>query len=222
MRFILSFSALQTLNRHIPWLVHLLEAPNTHPWHMYGALRVLAGEMSSFFDNMDCLGRESSEGAGLPEYNHEEPRACFDPMCALMVKLLADIGHDESKILPLVPNPPYFSAEIPDDFITPACRYWLSIRAPQLTNEAADSFPRFAKLGEQDRLNLIIAKAVSGVPMTRIAGTPPGFLRRKDSAWYSLDTAHPLWKSIVDHGRVSLFWENAPEGAEARLVATGQ
>jgi type VI secretion system protein ImpJ len=220
-RFILNFSALGVVNRHVPWLTHLLAAPNTHPWHVYGALRVFAGELSSFFDNMDCLGRAEAEAEGLPDYTHDEPQTCFNPLCALLTKLLADIGHDESRILPLLPEPPYFAAAIPDNFISTSCRYWLCIKTESMNEDLAESFPRFAKLGARDRLNLIIAKAVSGVPLARLAGTPPGFLKRKDSAWYSVDTAHPLWRSIVEQGRVSLFWEGAPEGAEARLVATG-
>jgi predicted component of type VI protein secretion system len=86
----------------------------------------------------------------------------------------------------------------------------------------AEELPRFAKLGARDRLNLIIAKAVSGVPLIRALSAPPGFIKRPDAAWYHVDTAHPLWQSVVEQGKISLFWEGAPEGAEVRLVATGR
>ena len=86
----------------------------------------------------------------------------------------------------------------------------------------AEELPRFVKLGARDRLNLIIAKAVSGVPLARTPSAPPGFLKRSDAAWYSVDTAHPLWQSIVEQKKISLFWEGAPEGAQTRLVATGR
>lgn len=222
MRFVLNFTALGILNRHIPALAHLLSASNTHPWHIYGALRVFAGELSAFFDDMDCLGRTSGDLNGVPDYNHDDPRACFEPLCQLLAKLMANLGIDESRVLHLLPEPPYFAADIPENFISPSCRYWLCARADAMTESMAEGFPRFAKLGAGDRLHLIIAKAVSGVPLTRIPSAPPGFLKRSDTAWYSVDTAHPLWQNLVDLGKISLFWEGAPEGAEVRLVATGR
>ncbi|MDR3176376.1 MAG: type VI secretion system baseplate subunit TssK [Desulfovibrio sp.] len=222
MRFTLNFTALGILNRHIPALAHLQSAPNTHPWHIYGALRVFAGELSTFYDDVDCLGRASDNLAGVPEYIHDDPGACFGPLCGLLAKLLANLGIDESRTLHLLPDPPYFSADVPENFITPSCRYWLWVRADAMTETMAGELPRFVKLGARDRLNLIIAKAVSGVPLARTPSAPPGFLKRPDAAWYSVDTAHPLWQSIVGQGKVSLFWEGAPEGAEVRLVATGR
>lgn len=222
MRFTLNFTALGILNRQIPMLTHLQSAPNIHPWHIYGALRVFAGELSSFYDDMDCLGRTSADMDGVLEYSHNNPRACFGPLCGLLAKLLANLGVDESRTLHLRPEPPYFSADIPEDFISPSCRYWLCLRAETLTESMAEELPRFIKLGARDRLNLIIAKAVSGVPLTKTPSAPPGFLKRSDTAWYSVDTAHPLWQNIVEQGKVSLFWEGAPENAEARIVATGR
>jgi type VI secretion system protein ImpJ len=222
MRFTLHFTALGILNRHIPLLAHLQSAPNTHPWHIYGALRVFAGELSGFYDDMDCLGRSATNPDGIPDYNHDDPRACFEPLCELLAKLLASLGIDESRILYLVPEPPYFAADIPENFISPSCRYWLWVRGDALTESMAENLPRFAKLSARDSMNLIIAKAVSGIPLTRIPSAPPGFLKRSDAAWYSVDTAHPLWQSIVTQGKISLFWEGAPQGVEARLVATGR
>jgi type VI secretion system protein ImpJ len=222
MRFVLNFTALGIMNRHIPALAHLMSAPSIHPWSVYGALKALAGELSTFYHYLDCLGRQPASPEGLPDYNHDNLQSCFEPLAALLTRLMADLGLDESKTLHLSPTPPDFAADIPEDFLSPSCRYWLCIRAAALTESMAEEFPRFAKIGTRDRLNLIIAKAVSGVPLTRIPSAPPGFLKRSDTAWFSLDTAHPLWQNIAEQGKISLFWEGAPEGAEARIIATGR
>ncbi len=222
MRFTLNFSALGILNRNLPALVHLQSAANTHPWHVYGVLRVLAGELSGFYEDMDCLGRTSAEPKGIPDYDHENPKACFLPLCNLLSKLMSNLGIDQSRTLHLLPDPPYFTADIPEDFISSACRYWLWIRSDAMNESMAEELPRFAKLGARDKLNLIIAKAVSGVPLTKVPSAPPGFLKRADAAWYSIDSAHPLWQNIVEQGKISLFWEGAPERAEVLFVATGR
>ena len=222
MRFVLNFSALGILNRNIPALTHLLGGPHTHPWQVYGALRVLAGELSSFYDGMDCLGRTSANVDGIPDYNHENPRASFAPLCELIAKLLNNLGIDQSKTLHLLPEAPYFMAELPEDFISASCRCWLWVNATALPDATAEEFPRFAKLGARDRLNLIIAKAVSGVPLTRSQSAPPGFLKRPNAAWYAIDTAHPLWQNVLEQKKICLFWEGAPDGTDVRLVVTGR
>jgi type VI secretion system protein ImpJ len=220
--FVLNLTALGILNRHIPLLAHLRSGPNLHPWHMYGALRQFIGELSIFFDDMDCLGRSAFAPDGIPAYAHGTPREVFEPLCDLVRKLLGGLGIGASKTLPLVRTPPYFSADIPENFLSPASKYWLSISFDTLTEAMADNFPRFAKLGTQERLNTLISKAVSGVPLVKIRNAPPGFIKKTNTAWYAIDSAHPLWQSIADQAKISLFWEGAPTGAQAQLVATGR
>jgi type VI secretion system protein ImpJ len=219
--FIINFTALGILNRNIPVLAHLRSGPNTHPWHVHGALCQFAGELSTFFEDIDCLGRTAA-AEGFAGYAHANPRECFEPLCALLRKLLGNLGLGASKTLALQPDPPCFTAEIPENFLSPACKYWLSIRCDALTETMAENFPRFSKLGTPERLNTLIAKAVSGVPLTRLRSAPPGFIKKPDTSWYAIDAAHPLWQNIVERSTISLFWENAPEGVTAQLVATGR
>jgi type VI secretion system protein ImpJ len=220
--FLLNFTALGILNRHIPLLTHLREAPDTHPWHAYGALRQFAGELSLFFDDIDCLGRSPASLDIIPAYCHERPGECFDPLCALLRRLMGTLGLGVSKTLTLVPDPPYFTADVPENFISPASRCWLSVRAEGLGDAQAEQVSRFAKLGSKERLRTIIAKAVSGVPLTRTKHAPSGFVKRPGTAWFAIDMAHPLWQDIVDRQDISLFWEGAPEGTQVQLVSTGR
>ncbi|MDR2800375.1 MAG: type VI secretion system baseplate subunit TssK [Desulfovibrio sp.] len=222
MDFIVNFTALGILNRNIPLLAHLRSGANVHPWHVYGVLRQFVGELSTLFDDIDCLGRTSAAPDGIPPYKHENPREVFEPLCALLRKLLNGLGAGTFRTLPLTRTPPYFSADIPEDFISPACAYWLSIRCDGMTEDMTDNILRFAKLGTWDRLNTIITKAVSGVPLTRVQVPPPGFIKNSNTAWFAIDASHPLWRSVVDHTKISLFWESAPEKTQATLVATGR
>jgi type VI secretion system protein ImpJ len=222
MAFVVNFTTLGILNRNISLLAHLRHGPDTHPWHLYGALRQFVGELSTLFEDMDCLGRTATNENGLPGYVHESPRDSFEPICALLLGLLGNLGLGATKTLTLLPDPPYFSADIPENFISPSCKYWLSVRHDAFTEAMAENFPRFAKLGTQERLNTIIAKAVSGVPLTGTRSAPPGFVKRSNTAWYVIDAAHPLWLDIVKRAKISLFWESAPEGAQVQLVATGR
>jgi type VI secretion system protein ImpJ len=222
MQFVVNFTALGILNRNIPLLEHLRSAPDIHPWHIYGALRRLLGELSTFYDDIDCLGRHSSSDETVSGYTHENPGACFGEICASLQKLLAGLGLSAAKTLDLLPDPPYFSAALPDDFLSPSCRYWLMIRSAQLRPADAENFPRYAKLGTSDRMNTIIAKAVSGVPLTMMRSSPPGFAKRADTAWYMVDSAHPLWQTAAVQKKISLFWEGAPADIQVKIVSIGR
>ncbi|MHB8111253.1 MAG: type VI secretion system baseplate subunit TssK, partial [Syntrophorhabdaceae bacterium] len=66
------FLALNTLNRYLPVLEHVNEVSAIHPWTAYGTLRQFAGELSSFTDRVDALGRLVAKGTELiPRYDHE-------------------------------------------------------------------------------------------------------------------------------------------------------
>ncbi len=221
MRFVINFSILGVLNHYIPLLVHLQSGSHIHPWHIYGLLRTLAGELSSFFNDIDCLGRSTQNSEGIPNYCHENPNTCFVSLCKMLIKLMASLGAEESKSLLLLPEAPYFAADIPDNFISASGQVWLCVRLDEMTEGLADDIPRFVKIGSKDKLNTIIAKAISGVELTKVA-PPPGFLRRKDTAWYRIDTSHSLWQQLITQKRAYLFWEGAPEDAEVKLVVTGQ
>lgn len=222
LRFVLNFTALGILNRYIPALDHLRAAPHAHPWQAYGLLRQLIGELSSFSDEVDCLGRGTHTHDALPDYDHEKLRECFEAAQGLIQQLLAGLGADAARVLPLQPAPPYFTATAPDTFFSPSGRYWLTVRARNLPDRLAEELPRTVKLGAGERLGTLIAKAVSGIPLTRVSSPPPGFVRERNSAWYAVDAAHPLWREAQAQMKVSLFWEDAPEDAQAQLVATGR
>ncbi len=54
--------ALAVLNRYGPLLTHYLETPSFHPWHLYGSLRQLVGELSLFSDRCDMLAKPPMGG----------------------------------------------------------------------------------------------------------------------------------------------------------------
>ncbi len=60
--------ALAVLNRYGPLLTHYLETPQLLPWHLYGSLRQLVGELSLFSDRCDMLGQTPDGRALVPAY----------------------------------------------------------------------------------------------------------------------------------------------------------
>ena len=54
--YIVFLLALRSLNRHVPVFYHLAETKNVHPWLVYGNLRSLIGELSTFSGNLSASG----------------------------------------------------------------------------------------------------------------------------------------------------------------------
>ncbi len=59
--------ALRSLNRYIPQLFHLSESTG-HPWTVYGLLRQLIGELSSFSEQFTVSGDTVDGSSELPKY----------------------------------------------------------------------------------------------------------------------------------------------------------
>lgn len=222
LHFLLHFTALGILNRYVPLLDHLRAAPQTHPWHLYGVLRQLIGELSSFYSDVDCLGRGNSSRNDVPDYDHLQLQDCFEAAQGMIQRLIAGLGADAARTVTLTAAPPFFSAALPEDFLAPSRQYWLVVHAPGMREESFDLFPRLAKLGTGERISTLIAKAVSGIPLSKVRTPPPGFARARDSHWFAVDASHTLWGELARQMKISLFWEDAPETVQVQLVATGR
>jgi len=83
--------ALQSLSRFVPRLFHITEYGDIHPWIVYGILRELVGEVSTYTDRVSVLGETKDGERLLPSYDHTELGGCFNAAGALITQLLNEI-----------------------------------------------------------------------------------------------------------------------------------
>ena len=119
--------ALRSLNRYIPTLSHFLEAPSAHPWEVYGLLRQLIGELSTFSETVNVMG-EAGEDKLLPSYDHANLWPCFAAAQGLVSRLLDEITAGPEHVVPLVYDGTYYAAELPAAIFEARKRYYLVVR----------------------------------------------------------------------------------------------
>lgn len=210
--------ALTVINRYVPLLQHLVETPELHPWTAYGFLRQLIGELSTFSDRIDSLGKLSDGRALVPGYDHCELGMCFGEAQRLIKELLSAIVVGEENIVHLVRDGADFTGEIPPDMFGRAARFFLSVTSAEDAEAVAGSLAHLAKIGTTEFMPDMVARSLPGIPIEQMPAAPPGLPDRQGLHYFSLSADHPMWGEIKQAGSICLHWGEAPEDASVELI----
>jgi type VI secretion system protein ImpJ len=216
--YLRNFFALSRLNYYIPLLHHLMENPDTHPWTAYGLLRQLIGELSTFTERINALGALMDDTPLLPEYDHMDLSTCFSEAQTLIGELLDALIVGEGNVINLIRDGGVFTGHIPPEGFAERNLFCLVVRAPGDPEKIVSTFQRIAKLGSQEEMPVLQARALPGIPMEPRSSPLPGIPRRPDSYYFMLDRRHPQWLEVKRSGNICLQWDDAPEEAAAELV----
>ncbi|WP_415301706.1 type VI secretion system baseplate subunit TssK [Alcaligenes sp. SJTW-7] len=215
--------ALQVLNRYGPMLNHVLEAPQTHPWQVYGLLRQLVGELSTFSERYDMMG-ETRDGKVLaPPYQHEDLAAGFHAMSTLISALLNEIVAAPELLIRLQPvgaSAGLYEAELPDAFFAARQRYHLVAYAGVEQQERLQSLAGDFKLCAPDQVELLVTHSLGGVELLKLAEPPRGIPRRPGALYCYIDPMSPGWAALEQTRAVSLVALGAPENLQIELIVS--
>lgn len=210
--------ALTALNRYASLLHHMMETPLIHPWVVYGLLRQMIGELSSYTERIDALGRLMDGTPLLPNYDHKNLYTCFNEAHTLINELLGAIIVGGENIVHLVREKIEFQGQIPLEAITDRNIFCLVVKTAADPDQIVSAFVHIAKVGSLEEMPTLLARALTGVPVDHRSTPPPGIPRRPDSLYFLLDRTHPQWQEIKRTGNICLHWDDAPEDATVDLV----
>ncbi len=210
--------ALRTLNRYTPLLHHYLESPHVHPWVIYGVLRQLIGELSSFSERCNMLGEFVDGTLALPSYDHLDLGHCLFAARAIISQLLNEITVGPDFLALLEPRERYLVADLPKRFFDSRNRFYLVLRSESGTDALVDSFQSSAKLAALDDLPTLIRRALPGVELIHMPVAPQGLPRRSYSFYFRIDTVSKWWEKVEKNGNIALDWPDAPHDLKAELV----
>lgn len=215
--------ALRSLNRYVPILFHLTETRQVQPWSVYGHLRQLIGELSSFSEKVTVLGETISGGEGsLPGYDHRNPWVCFSAAQQLIGKLLDEITAGPEYVIQLLYDGTYFASEMKPVHFASRNRFYLVLRTEEDPKTVIQSIETVVKLGARERLPLLIARALPGVGLEHLPTPPQELPRRSYSIYFAVDSNCEQWALIEKGNNIALYWDNAPEDLEAELMLVGR
>jgi len=215
--FMIYLLALRSLNRYVPLIHHITETP-VHPWNVYGLLRQLIGELSTFTDRVDALGKIRDGSALLPNYNHNNIGGCFREAQILIGELLNAITLGTENIIYLVRDGGYFKAPIPLETFDSRNVFYLVIRTSQDRNEVLDMLQHVAKVSSEEHMPTLIKRALPGIPLEYSLTPQPGLPKRPDSLYFKLDRGSNHWLEIQKGQNICIYWNEATEDTTVQLV----
>lgn len=215
--------ALRSLNRYVPILFHLTETKQVHPWNVYGHLRQLIGELSSFSEKVNVMGETMGGGEfSLPAYDHRNLWSCFFTAQQLISRLLDEITAGPEYVIQLLYDGTYFASEMKPAHFESRNRYYLVLRTEEDPKVVIQSIDTVVKLSSRERLPLLIARALPGVGLEHLPLPPQELPRRAYSIYFAVDSNCEQWALIQKGNNIALYWDNAPEDLEVELMLVGR
>ncbi len=210
--------ALRSLNRVSPYLFHLTETRQVHPWVAYGALRQLVGELSSFSERYNMLGEGEDGSPGMPPYDHAELGRCFKRAHVLISQLLNEITVGPEFLTVLSYNEGNYVGDLPHTFFDRRNRFYLVVRTEKEPQWVVESILHDARLAAVDEIPSLIAHALPGLELIHMQAAPQGLPRRAFSYYFRIEQISQLWDSVERQGNIALQWMDAPEDFKADVV----
>ncbi len=214
--------ALRSVNRFIPLLHHYMETPRIHPWIVYGALRQLAGELSSFSERFDALGAPAEGEAKIPPYNHSDLWGCFSAVQNMISHLLDEITASPEYVVRLANEGIYYAADLKPAIFEGRNRFYLSVRTDENAATIAQSLNALAKLGAREDLQNIVSRALPGIDLEHQSIPPQELPRRSHTHYFLINSKSHYWDSVIKNRNIAFYWNNAPGDLELELMVVGR
>ena len=216
--YIVFLLALRSLNRYVPLLEHLGENPAAHPFVAYGLIRQIVGELSTFSETLSATGERLDGTVALPAYDHTNLWFCYSSVRDLVTELLDGITVGPGHRIRLEPDGRFFTGSIPENLFSTKFRYWLILQTHAPADQVTQAMQRLVKLSAKRHITTLIARAITGIPLTHYPVPPPGLPRKPYSHYYQIDAGSPQWQDVGAAGQVSLFWDSAPDDLTAEIL----
>lgn len=210
--------ALRSLNRASPYLFHLTETHQVHPWLAYGAMRQLIGELSSFSERFNMLGEAQDGTPGLPAYDHADLGKCFGRVRTMLSHLLNEITVGPEFLTILEYQNGYHVGQLPRNFFGQRNRFYLVIRTERELEWVVESVQNDARLAAVDEMQGLISHALPGLELIHMTAAPQGLPRRSYSYYFRIEQMSQQWEVVEREGAIALYWPDAPADLKAEVV----
>ena len=214
--------ALRSLNRYAPLLKHMTAARHGHPWQVYGLLRQLVGELSTFAADISFNGEDSQGNQLLPEYDHQQLGTCFAAAQSLVTQLLDQITAGPEYVIPMLFDGTYYAAELPPAIFEGRNRFFMVLETESDPAELLPALESIAKLGCRESLPILIARSLSGAGLEHLPTVPQELPRRAHALYFQIDHHSDQWAQIQKGKNIALYWDAAPEDLKIEIMAVGR
>jgi type VI secretion system protein ImpJ len=216
--YLLLLQAVQTLNRLVPLAVHLTETDQIHPWTVYGFLRMCVGELSTFSDRTDVMGRQGDKDEGMPRYDHLNLGPCFLAARKLINQLLSEISVGPEFYAYLEPKGDFLVGALPNEFFATRNRFYLVTKTGSNNDRLSQDFVKTVRIAAPSQLPALIDLALPGIDLIEVLTPPQGLPQRSNTRYYRIEQMAQAWEAVEQEGELAMFWAQAPEDLRVEVV----
>ncbi|MEP6491171.1 MAG: type VI secretion system baseplate subunit TssK [bacterium] len=209
-REVASFWLLHTIHASAPAIRHCIQAKHIHPERVYVELARLAGALCTF--SLDAHPRL------LPEYDHDQPEACFDALDRHVrshLDVVAPTGR--SAIQLTASGQSLYSADIRDPRSFGPARWILGVRSSLQPNDLVAKMQALAKVCSKKFVLELVRRAFPGLKLDHLPYPPATIAPRSDTQYFSIERAGPCWDTIVSTQEVGVYVPDAIPNIELEL-----
>jgi len=210
--------ALRSLNRYAPLLTHLTGTTQSHPWSIYGVLRQIIGELSSFSAEISANGELVDGTALIADYQHKNLGQCFTEAQQLITRLLDEITSGPEYIIPMQYDGTYFAAELSPGLFEGTNRFYIVLESGAPPDTILESMKHIAKLSTRESLPILIAQSLPGIKLNYLENIPQELPHRSDAVYFQIDHHSKQWEPVARGNNMALYWDMAPEDLKAELM----
>lgn len=219
-RDLTQFLLMRILNHSLPLLNHFCNAANIHPWHIYGLLTQVIGELSCFSEQCSFNG-EWDGNAMLLAYDHFNLYECFDNARKLIIDLLDNVAIENNSWITLsIDSQRIFRGSLQLVSWEQSGSILLMLRSANLPPVECINSDNF-KISAGTSINTLIQHSLTGISAKLLNPTPRGIPNRPDTIYYDLDIKSDLWLLIKQHQNIAFYWDDSPADLLVQVIFMG-
>ncbi|EER0880415.1 type VI secretion system baseplate subunit TssK [Escherichia coli] len=210
---------LYSINRTLPMLTFSLNEADIHPWLYHMALRQLAGEISTIYQNEFGMQEEYNL-----TYKHFDQISCFNDIHDYLEKILNGLCCNKNKnlIFSNVAGDIFFCnlGELSQESKSKCfIKLTSSLLRKKIISPASISE---IKIAPADYIDLIIQHALPGIPLDNMDTTCSGLPKYDNTVLLNLDICSDLWKEAKKQGKIAFYWSGSPEDLVVELILSNE
>ncbi|MCC6572566.1 MAG: type VI secretion system baseplate subunit TssK [Planctomycetes bacterium] len=207
-----NFWLLNTVNAHIPGLIHLFNHTRSHPETMYLELARLAGTLYTFTNE--------GQPKDVPPYAHEDLGGTFAGLEKQLRALLETTIASRCVPIPVEKiNNALYAARLVDDRMVAGAQFFLAVGSASPPEKVVSELPLKAKVSSRDRVDKLIAQAMRGLPLKYVAAPPPDVPVQPGRSYFQVEKAGEHWEAIANTRTIAMYFPPEFQDLKLELMA---
>lgn len=208
------FLLLNALSTNIPVVRHIIDTRTESPLGAYLTLIRLAGALTTFAGDVDP--------STFPLYQHNDLRATFEPLVAVINRMLGATVKERCITVPLEPRQDgMWIGQLKDERLPRCTNFVLAVDAQSPQQDTANRLPKLSKIASWKQIAQIVRSATPGVPLTVTHRPPPEIPVRPKQVYFLLNLDDPYWRAIATEKTVAIYLPPPFDPSKAQIVLMG-